>query len=51
MLRLRNDDPLAVSLTEAIRAGDLASLERLANEHPNLATARIEKNGNARTRR
>ena len=49
MLRLRNDDLLALSLTEAIRTGDLASLDQLLNEHPNLATARIEKNGKART--
>ncbi len=49
MLRLRNDDPRASSLIEAIRTGDLASLERLVNVHPNLATARIEKDGKART--
>src|ERR1700681_593239 len=49
MLRLRNDDPLARSLTAAIRTGDLTALERLISEHPDLAAARIDKDGKART--
>ena len=49
MLRLRHDDPLALSLGGAIRNGDLASLKQLVREHPDLVTARIEKNGKART--
>ncbi len=31
MRRLRSDDPLAISLRAAIRAGDLQSLKRLAD--------------------
>ena len=34
-------DPLAVAVTEAIRAGDLDGLRRLLGDHPGLATARI----------
>ncbi|TMJ46740.1 MAG: hypothetical protein E6G85_30265 [Alphaproteobacteria bacterium] len=48
MLRLRHDDPLALSLGGAIRNGDLASLNQLVREHPDLVTARIEKSGKAR---
>ncbi|MGB3444150.1 MAG: ankyrin repeat domain-containing protein [Actinophytocola sp.] len=49
------DDPLAVAVTTAIRTGDLAALDRLLADHPELATARIREhtpNGtvdNART--
>jgi hypothetical protein len=39
--RLRPDDPLARRVTDAIRSGGAASLERLLREHPTLATARI----------
>jgi hypothetical protein len=49
MLRLQHDDPLALSLSGAIRNGDLASLEQLVREHPDLVAARIEKKGKART--
>src|SRR5918999_5666443 len=35
------DDPRAVALAEAIRAGDVAALERLLGEHGDLATARF----------
>jgi uncharacterized protein len=49
MLKLQRDDPLALSLSGAIRNGDLASLEQLVREHPDLVTARIEKNGKAHT--
>jgi ankyrin repeat protein len=48
-MKLRIDDPLAVDLQQAIRTGDLASLERLLGEHPGLATARIDKAGEIRT--
>jgi hypothetical protein len=49
ILRLRHDDPLALSLSGAIRNGDLAALGELVREHPDLVTARIEKNRKART--
>lgn len=49
MLRLRDDDPLALSLSGAIQNGDLVALERLVRERSDLVTARIEKNGRART--
>jgi ankyrin repeat protein len=39
---LRDDSPLAVELIGAIHSGDLASLERLLDQHPGLAQARIE---------
>src|SRR5919202_5565912 len=35
------DDPRAVALAEAIRAGDVAVVERLLGEHEELATARF----------
>jgi uncharacterized protein len=38
---LRNDDPVAVRLVEAIQAGDLQALERMLGEHAGLASARI----------
>ncbi len=49
MLRLQHDDPLALSLSGAIRNGNVTSLEQLVREHPDLVTARIEKDGKART--
>jgi ankyrin repeat protein len=49
ILRLRHDDLLALSLSGAIRNGDLALLGQLLREHPDLATARMEKSGRART--
>jgi hypothetical protein len=42
MLRLRNDDPLARALTAAIQTGDLAVIERLLSEHPDLAVGAFE---------
>lgn len=41
MLELPISDPLATSAIAAIHAGDVAALERLLNEHRQLATARI----------
>ncbi len=38
-----------MSLSGAIRNADLASLEQLLSEYPDLVTARIETNGKART--
>jgi hypothetical protein len=49
-MRLRAGDPLAHALVQAIRQGDLDSLERLLAEHPGLAAARIEAaRGGSRT--
>jgi uncharacterized protein len=39
---LREDEPLAVTLTAALQAGDAEALRSLLAEHPGLATARIE---------
>jgi uncharacterized protein len=41
MTTIPTDHPLAVAATEAIRAGELAELERLLAAHPELATARL----------
>jgi hypothetical protein len=38
---LETEDPLAVAVVAAIRAGDLASLTRLLGEHPGLARVRL----------
>jgi ankyrin repeat protein len=40
-VKLQADDPRAVSLAEAIRAGNVEALERLLAEHGDLATARL----------
>ena len=40
-MSLRNDEPLAVAVTAAIRTGDLGALQQLLVEHDGLATARI----------
>ena len=40
-MRMPADDPRAVGLAEAIRAGDVRALERLLAEHGELATARF----------
>jgi ankyrin repeat protein len=39
---LKQDNPLAIELIDAIHNGDLESLQRLLAEHPGLAQARIE---------
>jgi uncharacterized protein len=47
---MRAEDPLAIAVTEAIRAGDLAALGRLLEAHPDLARARIvDGKGHGRT--
>lgn len=47
MLSLPAQDPLAVAVTSAIRAGDLDGLGRLLAGHPGLAGARIVRHGEA----
>lgn len=44
---LEADEPLAVSVTTAIRGGDLSALRSLLEAHPTLATARIVRRGEA----
>ena len=39
------DDPLAVAATAAVQSGDLAGLELLLRDHPDLATVRIGTDG------
>jgi uncharacterized protein len=41
MTTIPTDHPLAVAATEAIHAGEVAELERLLADHPELATARL----------
>lgn len=48
--RLRPDAPLARKVTETIRSGDAATLERLLREHPALAHARVADPGRRRLR-
>jgi uncharacterized protein len=49
-VRLREDDPLAVTLIDSIHRGNLESLRRLLTQHHGLAAARIEGiRGGART--
>ncbi|MFJ6793352.1 ankyrin repeat domain-containing protein [Streptomyces sp. NPDC091268] len=47
MLSLESADPLAVSVSAAIRAGDLSELRRLLDARPGLATCRIVRRGAA----
>ncbi|MEU1282057.1 ankyrin repeat domain-containing protein [Streptomyces sp. NPDC005805] len=49
MLIIPLDDPLAVSVTGAIRTGDLPALRALLDGHPGLATARVDGNGGGRS--
>jgi hypothetical protein len=49
MQRLSSDHPTVISLSEAVRNGDLALLKRLLGEHPGLASTRIDKDGKSRT--
>ena len=42
MLTMQFDDSLAISLTKAIHVGDVATLERLLAENPELAATQIE---------
>jgi hypothetical protein len=46
---LAGDDPLALTATSAVQAGDLDGLERLLRDHPELATARIGDETMSRT--
>lgn len=46
---LAGDDPVAVAATTAVQEGDLAALDRLLADHPQLATARIGDNDCSRT--
>src|SRR3954451_10645502 len=41
-LRLRPDSPLARQVSDVIRSGDAAALQRLLDEHPGLAHTRID---------
>ena len=49
MLRLRGDDPAAISLLAAIRTGDLPSLQGMLAEQPALASAMIGEGAKSRT--
>jgi ankyrin repeat protein len=50
MLNIRSDDALAVAVVSPIHRGDIEGLERLLNENPGLAKARIIDNrGGVRT--
>jgi hypothetical protein len=46
---LAGDDPLAVTATTAVQAGDLDRIERLLRDHPELARARIGDSTISRT--
>ena len=46
---LSADDPLAVAATQAIHTGDIAALQQLLHDNPQLATARIGDNSQARS--
>jgi len=50
MPTLSSDDVLAVALVQAIRGGDVDALQRLLDEHPELASVRLQGNkGTTRT--
>src|SRR5918996_5136177 len=40
-MNLKTDDPLAIAVVEAIHKGDVESLQRLLEENPGLANARL----------
>jgi ankyrin repeat protein len=47
---IRNDDPLAIAGAATIHAGDLAALERLLSEHPDLVNVQVQgRRGGYRT--
>ncbi|MFC8131738.1 ankyrin repeat domain-containing protein [Streptomyces sp. NPDC057302] len=48
---LNSQDPQAISVTEAIREGDVPALRRLLADHPALATTLISQDGPAAGRR
>ncbi|MGB8945610.1 MAG: ankyrin repeat domain-containing protein, partial [Streptomyces sp.] len=48
---LDSTDQSAISVTEAIRKGDIPALRRLLADHPALATSRISQEGPAAGRR
>jgi uncharacterized protein len=49
-LTLASDDPVAVALVQAIRTSDTGWLQRLLDEHPGLASARLhDGKGGSRT--
>jgi len=45
MVTLGTDEPFAVSVVDAIHAGDLVALQRLLDEHPDLAATRLGSDG------
>jgi uncharacterized protein len=50
MLTLASDDVVAMALVQAIRGGDIDALGRLLDEHPELASARLQSGkGTTRT--
>ena len=50
MPTLSSDDVLAIALVRAIRGGDIDALRRLLDEHPELASVRLQDNkGTTRT--
>jgi uncharacterized protein len=49
MPTLSSDDALAVALVQAIRGGDIDALTRLLDEHPELASVRLQRNKGTHT--
>lgn len=49
MLVLRSDDMIAVALVQAIRQGKTGALQQLIDDHPGLASARLQDRKGART--
>src|SRR6188472_3788037 len=49
MRRFDAGEPVAVAAVRAIRAGDVVALEELLRERPDLARARLKRNGVGRT--